>query len=302
MRSSYIRVMGVLALAVMVATSAHDANAFGGLGLIKKLRNRDSAPATGSLDTEQKLTYGERDLYVHVPNNLPPYGHRALVLVMHGGLGNAERIVTKRSEKGLNLDEMADKYGYIVAYINGTRVAGIFGDDKKGWNAGYCCGKPAQDKVDDVSYITGLTTYLSREYGINQRRIYGIGHSNGAMMTQRVICEAGLFAKGISVSGVLNVETTSCPGAGGRTILEVHGRGDKAVPIEGGYGEGVSDKNYKKPQSYAKHLIEEAGGSYILQIYDEGAEHQFDTITNAVLKQDGITFEQKVSNFFDLSN
>jgi poly(3-hydroxybutyrate) depolymerase len=273
----------------------------GGKHFLAKLFNRDSSPATGSLSDEEEITYADRDMYIHVPTHLPEAGSRALVVVMHGGLGNAERIVTSRSEKGMNLDDVADKYGFLVAYMNGTAVSHIFGADKRGWNAGYCCGVPAKNNVDDVGYITDAVKMLSEKYGIDLHRVYGIGHSNGAMMAQRIICENGLFAKGISISGVLNVETTICPGARGKSILEIHGADDKAVPLEGGYGDGISNKNYKKPQSYARALIENGGGEYTLQVY-QGAEHKFDTISGAVLKQDGITIQEKIARFFDLAH
>lgn len=291
----YLQYSVALALsAAMLATPAE-------AGFLSKLRNRDSAAASRSLEPEAKIPYEGRDMYVHIPGRLPPEGSRALVVVLHGGLGNAERIVTMRSEKGMNLNDAADKYGFIVAYMNGTKVSKIFGSDKRGWNAGYCCNLAVENNIDDVSYITGAVQQLVKYYGIDTQRIYGIGHSNGAMMIQRMICETEVFAAGVSFSGSLNMETDSCPGAQGRTILSVLGKGDTAVPLEGGYGKGISSKNFKTSQEYSRQLIEGSGGRYILQVYED-AEHQFDTISAAVLKEDGVTVDEKVARFLGLAN
>ena len=173
--------------------------------------------------SDVKRTYKGRTLYVHAPATLPPKGQRALVVVLHGGLGRALRIVSKNSESGMNLDAMADRHGFIVAYLNGTPVTRIFGKDKKGWNAGLCCGQAARNKIDDVGYITGAVAALVRTYGIDPKKVYGVGHSNGAMMTQRVVCEAGVYAAAVSISGALETFDTTCPGATGLRILEVHG-------------------------------------------------------------------------------
>jgi len=88
-------------------------------------------------------SYGGRAMIVYQPSTLPQKGARALVVVLHGGLGNAERIAYKRSESGLNMDSVADKDGFVVAYLNGTPVTRRMGADKLGWNAGGgCCGCP----------------------------------------------------------------------------------------------------------------------------------------------------------------
>ena len=251
-----------------------------------------------NVSTEQ---FGSREVYVYAPPLLPPTGSRALVVVLHGGMGNAERIVTERSEKGMNLNAVAEKYGFIVAYMNGTPVTKFLGNDKKGWNAGECCGQSAESKTDDVRYITGAVRYLSDKYGIDERRVYGLGHSNGAMMTQRVICETGLFAAGVSISGALEIETGSCHGAQGKKILEIHGGKDTSVPIAGGMGEGISNKYPKRSQDYSKRTFEISGAQYILQVYPEAA-HKLETIESAVEKTDGTTLPEKAAAFFGLAH
>jgi polyhydroxybutyrate depolymerase len=75
------------------------------------------------------------------------------VIVLHGGMGNAQRIAAAQSESGLNLNSLAEEDGFVVVYLHGTRVARRLGPDWLGWNAGGCCGLPAENNIDDVEYI-----------------------------------------------------------------------------------------------------------------------------------------------------
>ena len=253
----------------------------------------------GAARGETSLKYGDRMLYIHVPPRLPPEGSRSLVVVLHGGLGNAERIVSQGSEAGLNMNATADKYGFIVAYLNGTPVARMLGDDKKGWNAGECCGMSSANNIDDVRYISGAVQYLARSYGINLKRVYGMGHSNGAMMALRLMCETDLLASAVPVSGVLEVEAKSCPSARGKGILAIRGADDENVPIAGGKGKGVSRTNFRS-QEYTRQVFVNSGARYMLQVLP-GAEHRLETIDSAMEKAEGIGLSEKAARFFGLS-
>jgi polyhydroxybutyrate depolymerase len=251
-----------------------------------------AAAASGDIP----LNYGDRTLYVHVPSHLPPEGSRSLVVVLHGGLGNAEHIVSQRAEAGLNMNATADKYGFIVTYLNGTPVARMLGDDKKGWNAGECCGMSSANNIDDVGYISGAVQYLARSYGINLKQVYGMGHSNGAMMALRLMCETNLFAAAMPISGALEIEAGSCPPARGKGILAVRGAEDENVPMGGGKGKGVSRTNFRS-QEYTRRAFVNSGARYTLQVLP-GAEHRFETIDNAMEKAEGISLAEKAARFF----
>lgn len=245
-------------------------------------------------------SYGGRDILLHIPAGLPPAGSRALVVVLHGGLGNAERIASRQAESGLNMDAVADNDGFVVAYLNGTPVTRRLGDKFLGWNAGGgCCGVPSQRSVDDVSYIMGAVAYLSSKYGIDRTRVFGIGHSNGAIMTQRMICETGLYAAAVSISGPLGKDTSACPAARGRRILAIHGADDQNVPIDGGRGtKGLSNTDFGS-EAHARDVFVRSGASYTLQIVD-GADHFLDHIEAAVMRSEGMTIAEKSARFFRL--
>ncbi len=237
---------------------------------------------------------------VYVPSRLAPPGTRALVIVLHGGLGNAQRIETMQSESGLNMDALAEINGFVVAYLNGTPVAPRLGADKLAWNVGGgCCGRPAANLVDDVGYISRAVDYLVGKYSINRGRIYGMGHSNGAMMTQRLVCETNLYAAAVAISGPLNVDTKSCPAARGKRVLAIHGADDTNVPIAGGRGtRGISNAVFNS-EEFTRRVFIDSGASYDLQVV-EGADHKLDHINAALRQTEGHTVAEKAAKFFEL--
>jgi len=245
-------------------------------------------------------TFDGRDLIVEVPAQLPPAGSRALVVVLHGGMGNASRIESAGAEKGLGMDAVADKYGFIAAYLNGTPVTRFFGNNMLGWNAGGgCCGQSASNNIDDVGYISHAVAYLAGKYGIDRSRVYGIGHSNGAMMTQRLLCETNLYAAGVAISGPLNVDAGSCPSAKGKRVLAIHGADDQNVPIEGGAGtKGISRAVYKS-EARSRQVFTDSGASYTLQIVP-GADHKLDHIDAVIQQTEGMSIAEKAARFFGL--
>ena len=247
------------------------------------------------------LTYGGRQMIVTVPSRLPPEGSRALVVVLHGGLGNATRIANAEAESGLNLDAVAAKEGFVVAYLDGTPVTRSLGSRFLGWNAGSCCGVPVQDGIDDVAYIGAAVDDLVRRYGIDRTRVYGIGHSNGAMMSERIICETRLYAAVVAISGPLATATSRCPAAQGARILAIHGADDRNVPLEGGVGpKGLSRVDFRSEDDARKIFID-SGASYTLQVVPH-ADHRLDHIDAAIEKAEGMTLAQKAARFFDLAH
>lgn len=244
--------------------------------------------------------YGGRDLIVYVPPQMPAPGARALVVVLHGGLGNAERIAFKRTETGLNMDSVAEKDGFVVAYLDGTPVTRRMGADKLGWNAGGgCCGLSAEKNIDDVTYIKGAVDYLVGKYSIDRARIFGMGHSNGAMMVQRLMCESDLFTAGVSISGPLNTRNESCTGARGKHILGIHGADDDNVPIAGGQGSIQMSRAIYNSEERTRQIYQSAGAVYDLQVI-QGAGHKLAEMDAAIQQSEHQTIAEKCAKFFGL--
>jgi polyhydroxybutyrate depolymerase len=241
-----------------------------------------------------------RSLIVYVPAQLPAPGSRALVIVLHGGLGNAQRIESGRSEHGLNLDAVAQRARFLVSYLNGTPVTRRLGADKLGWNAGGgCCGVAAENNVDDVAYVESAVADLIRRYGVDRNRVYGIGHSNGAMMVQRLMCETGTLAATVAISGPLNVEPADCAAAHGKKILAIHGAEDANVPIAGGRGtQGLSAAVYNSEERTQRSFAN-SGAQFELQVVP-GADHKLDNIQRAIEHTEGRSIAEKAAQFFGL--
>jgi polyhydroxybutyrate depolymerase len=109
--------------------------------------------------------------------HLPP-GHNngallPLILAFHGGTGTAEGM-----PRMCRLNPTADLRGYIVVYPEGIH---------KHWQDGRIYREGSS--VDDVAFIADLIAKLSREYPIDQRRIYATGISAGGFFSQRLACE-----------------------------------------------------------------------------------------------------------------
>ena len=242
-----------------------------------------------------------RDMLIYFPARLAPPETRALVIVLHGGFGNAERIAAGANESALNMDAQADADGFIVAYLNGTQVARLLGADKRGWNAGGgCCGLPAKSNIDDVGYITAAAAALESRYAVTPARIYGIGHSNGAMMTQRLFCETTLFTAAIAISGPLNTADATCPVARGRRLLAIHGADDQNVPIAGGEGtKGYAHIPFNS-EAHTQQVYAASGATYILDIVP-GADHNLDDIDAALRQNEGAALQAKAAAFFGLT-
>lgn len=240
--------------------------------------------------------FGRRDMLVYVPSRLPPEGERALLVALHGGGGNAQFMLDH-----LKIDGVAEKHGFIVAYLNGSAAMRIGGRQLKAWNAGKgCCGKPYEDNVNDVAYITGAVHYLQKKYGVDPARTFGVGHSNGAMMTQTLACVSHLYTTVATLAGSMMAEVPDCPAARGHTILNYHGAEDVNVPIAGGYGEkGVTDISFTS-QEQARRFFEASGGRYVLQVYP-GADHSIEHLSEASQRLDGISIGERIARDLGLT-
>lgn len=260
------------------------------------------SPALAAPAGDLTDSYGGRAMIVHVPATLPASGRRALVIVLHGGLGNADRIAGQQAESGLNMDAVADRDGFVVAYLNGTPVTRFMGAKFLGWNAGGgCCGQPALNGTDDVAYIGGAVDYLAGKYGIDRRKAFVVGHSNGAMMAQRMICETRVFAAAVAISGPLNLDTARCPSARGLSVLAIHGADDANVPIAGGKGSKGLARVAFRSEAQSQAVMTASGAHYTLQIVP-GADHYLDHIGARIRQSEGISIGEKAAHAFGIDS
>ncbi len=261
------------------------------------LFNVSAAEAAGLV----RQQYEGRQMVLYLPAHLPEAGSRGLVIVMHGGGGNADRILTGEGEAPLNMNDVAEKNGFIVAYLNGT-PAMIIGTSKFfAWNAGGgCCGQAFKNNIDDIGYITGAAQAIAKTYGVDEKRIYGIGHSNGGIMAQRLMCETDLFAAIVPISGPLNIQVNSCPLAKGKRILALHGADDDNVPVDGGVVTKHLSKGTYNSEAYSKAVFTRSGAEYTADIV-QGADHKVQHINDKIEETEGVSIAEKAAAFFGLT-
>lgn len=181
---------------------------------------------------EGTLQHGERErsFNVYIPEGYDGETRRPLVVAMHGGFGTGAVF-----EEQARFAPAADRHDYLVAYPNGVWRA---------FNAGTCCGKPAEDNIDDVGFVAALVEKVSGRYCVDRDRVYGTGFSNGAMLTHRIACERpDLFTAIAPVAG--NIMMESCSADRSTPALMIQGRADERIPWEG----GTVNESYRRPMT-----------------------------------------------------
>jgi polyhydroxybutyrate depolymerase len=175
----------------------------------------------------------QRAYRVHLPPAYDNHTPLPLVVVVHGAFDTAKGI---EAISGFSL--LADRENFIVLYPEGIGIYGLL----QHWNAGHCCGKAAEDGIDDVGYLTAAIEAVSQRLAVDLGRIYMVGFSNGGMMTYRFAAER---------SHMLTAAAPMAASPGGRStaqgpewsiprpqsplpIFILHGLDDDDVPFDGG--------------------------------------------------------------------
>jgi polyhydroxybutyrate depolymerase len=197
-------------------------------------------------DYHQQMNFDgrERSYVLHVP---PAFVYRKplpLVVVLHGGGGNAQYAMEMT-----NMSAKADQAGFLVVYPNGT---GSIRERLLTWNSWNCCGYALDQQIDDVGFIRTLLERLQQGLKIDSKRIYVTGFSNGGMETYRLGCElADQFAAIAPVAGALN--TDDCRPSSPLSVIIFHGTADEHILYDGGKPVKQMDRHERvdKPVSYA---------------------------------------------------
>ena len=181
----------------------------------------------GALEGPQTLVHDglERRYVVRLPDDMRADSKLPLVLVLHGGGGNAANV-----ERMTGFTAKARSEHFIVAYPEGS---GFLAGRLLTWNAGHCCGFAMKTDVDDVGFIRALIDDLVARYPVDARRIYATGMSNGGMMTHRLGIELAdrLAAIAPVVATVFGDEAAPAQPV---PALMINGLKDENVPYHGG--------------------------------------------------------------------
>jgi polyhydroxybutyrate depolymerase len=174
-------------------------------------------------DSERTLNVGglARTYLLHIPPGLDAHTAAPLLIVFHGYRMNGVYMVLMT---GLN--ELADSIGFIAVYPEGTGLT-----DTLSWNAGICCGAAVKNAIDDVAFVRGIIADLRGTAGVDSKRIYAAGYSNGALFSYRLACEmSDVFAAVAPVAG--NITSLPCEPEQPVSIIHIQGDEDTAAPFD----------------------------------------------------------------------
>jgi polyhydroxybutyrate depolymerase len=101
-----------------------------------------------------------------------------------------------------------------------------------------CCGFPARDDVDDVTFISATVAAISAELPVDPARVYAAGMSNGGMLAYQLACKTTIFAAIGVVAGKL---LGQCPSPAPISVIHVHGTAHDVIPYDGRPGKLDND-------------------------------------------------------------
>jgi len=182
-------------------------------------------------DAETNLTktlYHEkikRTYHVYLPPDFRKDEPAPLVIALHGGKGDG-RGFDQNTTAG-TLTEAAAARGVVLVFPEGI-------------NKQWCDGrtemlKNKDETYDDTGFISRIIDSMVETYGINPKRVYVTGISNGGFMSVRLAMElsekiAAAAPVAAQVSKALKDKTPKRP----ISILIINGTKDPLVPFNGG--------------------------------------------------------------------
>jgi polyhydroxybutyrate depolymerase len=193
-------------------------------------RGAAAGPLSGDSDGRLEWDGRERSFLLHVPAKTE--GAMPVVIVLHGANGNAAAFAEETRFAG-----EAERRHMLTVFPDGTETE----PGKRSWNAHFCCGVAAKEKIDDTGFIAALIDHLAERMPLDRKRVYLTGMSNGAMLAyQFAAARPDLVAAIAPVSGTIGgtsrdgerfvIATPDRP----VPVLIIHGRQDPFVLFNGG--------------------------------------------------------------------
>ena len=214
MHISNNRILAAITIVVLFAWQASTETTAGNHAQAGATENN---PGMQWVDFRQGNT--ERNYLLYTPKSYSSDNKAALVVVLHGGHGDAERAAEQTG-----FMPVADREGFLIVYPEAY-------DDH--WNDGR---STTVSEFDDVAYITAVVDDVADKRAVDRARIFVAGISNGGMMTQRLACDATeKFAAFASVVANLPAGRKSvCVPSRPVSIMLINGTADPLMPYGGG--------------------------------------------------------------------
>jgi len=170
---------------------------------------------------------------IYVPAGYDPKNEYPLLVALHGAFSNAAELA---ETTGLN--RLADEEGFIVLYPEGIGILGFL----QHWNAGHCCGKAADDAIDDIAFLEKAILQAIARFPVDTDKVFLMGHSNGGMLALRYAALRPERLSGVAaISATINSkmvdqeEFPPLPDARQpMPVCIIHGKADDYIPFSAG--------------------------------------------------------------------
>ncbi len=154
-------------------------------------------------------------------------GGSAIVMVLHGSMGDAE---DARAMTAFEFERLAEEHGFLAVFPEGF---------ERHWNG--CRGQAPYSAntgdIDDVGFLRALVARLSDDFDADPNRVFATGISNGGHMAIRLALEAPDLVQAIApiVAALPSGDNLGCePSGEGVAIFLINGSEDPMNPYEGG--------------------------------------------------------------------
>ncbi|MEP6675649.1 MAG: PHB depolymerase family esterase [Ferruginibacter sp.] len=128
----------------------------------------NTAFAQQNIEGRFNLNNVTREYMLHLPTDYSASKQLPLVMIFHGGGGNA-----KQMQRYMKMDAIADRESFITVYPQGIN---------KQWNDGREF-KASISENDDVQFISQLLDSLKLYYAVDMKKVFATGISNGGFFS-----------------------------------------------------------------------------------------------------------------------
>ena len=162
----------------------------------------------------------QRGFHLYVPTSLSVSALAPLIIALHGRGSNGTRM-----EELSELNTRADRYEFIVVYPDASDGTWFYPRGLGGFG----------EEPDDTAFLLAVIDKLVDEQGVDDRRIYVTGISNGGFMAQRLACDAPdriAAMASVAATGFAEMEF-ACNKDIPVAAMFIHGTEDQLVPWKG---------------------------------------------------------------------
>lgn len=129
--------------------------------------------------------------------------------------------------RSLGLEDAADSF--VVVYPDA--VEGTWDDGRQGVDS-----RAHRERIDDVEFLRKVVENTQAIFGIDPKKVFVVGLSNGGIMAARLSCEPEFPVRAVALVSALPAEgfANRCARTEPIPTLVIHGTADRVIPEAGG--------------------------------------------------------------------